>query len=110
VSGAGSSTEISLILLDAGVGIGRSDYLAEIVGFVSSVAGAGYEPECPHPAHVPLKPKSGRMLATSSGMKAALGAVLLAAGALVLTGFDKVFEAAMVRAAPSWLVDLTTRF
>lgn len=52
----------------------------------------------------------GRMLSAGSGMKAALGALLLAAGVLVLTGFDKVLEAAMVRSAPSWLVDLTTRF
>lgn len=52
----------------------------------------------------------GRMLTASSGMKAALGSLLLAAGVLVLTGFDKVLEAAMVRSAPSWLVDLTTRF
>lgn len=52
----------------------------------------------------------GRMLAASSGMKAALGALLLAAGVLVLTGFDKVLETAMVRSAPSWLVDLTTKF
>jgi cytochrome c biogenesis protein CcdA len=52
----------------------------------------------------------GRMLTASSGMKAALGALLLAAGVLVLKGFDKVLEAAMVRSAPSWLVDLTTRF
>ncbi|MBN9039209.1 MAG: sulfite exporter TauE/SafE family protein [Rhizobiales bacterium] len=52
----------------------------------------------------------GRMLSAGSGMKAALGALLFAAGVLVLTGFDKVLEAAMVRSAPSWLVDLTTRF
>ena len=51
----------------------------------------------------------GRMLSAGSGMKAALGALLFAAGVLVLTGFDKVLEAAMVRSAPSWLVDLTTR-
>lgn len=52
----------------------------------------------------------GRMLSASAGMKAALGVLLLVAGVLVLTGFDKVLEAAMVRSAPSWLVDLTTRF
>lgn len=52
----------------------------------------------------------GRMLSAGYGMKAALGALLFAAGLLVLTGFDKVLEAAMVRSAPTWLVDLTTRF
>lgn len=52
----------------------------------------------------------GRMLSAGSGMKAALGAMLLAAGVLVLTGLDKALEAAMIRSAPSWLIDLTTRF
>jgi cytochrome c biogenesis protein CcdA len=52
----------------------------------------------------------GRMLTAGSGMKAALGVLLLAAGVLVLRGFDKLLEAAIVRSAPSWLVDLTTRF
>lgn len=52
----------------------------------------------------------GRMLSAGSGMKAALGALLLVAGVLVLTGFDEVLEVAIVRSAPSWLVDLTTRF
>jgi hypothetical protein len=46
----------------------------------------------------------------SAQLKATLGLLLLAAGVLVLTGFDKVLEDAMVRSAPSWLVDLTTRF
>lgn len=50
------------------------------------------------------------MLSASSRIKATLGLLLLAAGVLVLTGFDKVLEDAMVRSAPSWLVDLTTRF
>jgi hypothetical protein len=50
------------------------------------------------------------MLTAGSGMKAALGVLLLAAGVLVLRGFDKLLEAAIVRSAPSWLVDLTTRF
>lgn len=43
----------------------------------------------------------GRMLSAGSGMKAALGVLLLTAGVLVLTGFDKVLEAAMVSSAPS---------
>lgn len=52
----------------------------------------------------------GWMMSAGSGMKAAFGAMLLVAGVLVLSGFDKVLEAAMVRSAPSWLVCLTTRF
>ena len=50
------------------------------------------------------------MMSAGSGIKAAFGALLLVAGVLMLSGFDKVLEAAMVRSAPSWLVDLTTRF
>ena len=52
----------------------------------------------------------GRMLSAGSGMKAAFGTVMLAAGILVLTGLDKALQAAMVQSAPSWLIDLTTRF
>jgi cytochrome c-type biogenesis protein len=43
-------------------------------------------------------------------MKAALGLLLVAIGALVLAGVDKSVEAALVNASPQWLTDLTTRF
>jgi cytochrome c-type biogenesis protein len=36
--------------------------------------------------------------------------VLLAAGLLVLTGFDKRVEAAVVNVMPAWLTELTTRY
>jgi cytochrome c-type biogenesis protein len=39
-----------------------------------------------------------------------LGVVLVLAGALVLSGFDKTIEAAFVQNSPEWLVRLTTRF
>ncbi len=44
------------------------------------------------------------------GVKMALGLVFVAVGALVLSGFDKAFETALVNASPQWLTDLTTRF
>lgn len=42
--------------------------------------------------------------------KPILGAVMLAAGLLVLSGRDKVVEAQLVRSMPDWLTTLTTRF
>ena len=38
------------------------------------------------------------------------GAILLAAGLLVLTGLDKHVEAALIDVSPDWLTELTTRF
>lgn len=40
----------------------------------------------------------------------ALGLALAAAGLLVVTGLDKVLEAAFVEVSPDWLINLTTRF
>jgi cytochrome c biogenesis protein CcdA len=51
----------------------------------------------------------GRMLAASGGLKAALGALLVAAGVMTLTGFDRTLQAALERALPDWLVVITTR-
>ena len=39
-----------------------------------------------------------------------MGAALLVIGLAILTGFDKTLETALTQAAPSWLVDITTRF
>lgn len=52
----------------------------------------------------------GRMLAAGSGGKAVMGAILVATGVLIFTGFDKRLEAALVEASPAWLTELTTRF
>jgi cytochrome c biogenesis protein CcdA len=52
----------------------------------------------------------GSLLSAGSGVKSALGAVLLVVGALILTGTDKAVEAALVEASPAWLTELTTRF
>ena len=42
--------------------------------------------------------------------KGGLGILLIAIGALVITGFDKSIETVLVAASPQWLTDLTTRF
>ena len=36
--------------------------------------------------------------------------ILVVSGAVILSGYDKAIEAALVNASPSWLTDLTTRF
>jgi cytochrome c biogenesis protein CcdA len=51
-----------------------------------------------------------RMGVAGKGGKAALGALLLVAGALVVSGLDKRVETWFVEAMPDWLVALTTRF
>jgi sulfite exporter TauE/SafE len=52
----------------------------------------------------------GRMLAAGSGGKALMGAILIAAGALILSGWDKRLETILVEVSPAWLTELTTRF
>lgn len=51
-----------------------------------------------------------RMAAAGKGLKIGLGIILIAIGALILSGLDRSLEAALVDAAPAWLIDLTTRF
>lgn len=51
-----------------------------------------------------------RMMSAGKGLKAALGLILVVSGAVILSGYDKAIEAALVNASPSWLTDLTTRF
>ena len=50
----------------------------------------------------------GRMLAAGRVGKQALGGVMLGLGILILSGADKLFEAWVLKAAPGWLVRLTT--
>ena len=52
----------------------------------------------------------GRLLTAGSGGKILMGTVLVAIGALILSGFDKRLEAFLVEASPAWLTELTTRF
>ena len=49
------------------------------------------------------------MLATGMLGKRVLGLALVATGALILTGYDKLLEAALLRVTPEWLTDITTR-
>jgi cytochrome c-type biogenesis protein len=51
-----------------------------------------------------------RMLAAGKTGKIAMGIVLIATGFMVLTGWDKAFEAFLVDASPAWLTNFTTRF
>ncbi|RAZ91512.1 cytochrome c biogenesis protein CcdA [Mesorhizobium hawassense] len=50
----------------------------------------------------------GRMLSASSGIKMALGALLVAAGVMTLTGFDRTIQIGLEQALPDWLVAITT--
>lgn len=52
----------------------------------------------------------GRMLATGQGGKTVLGVVLLATGALLLSGLDKPLETVILSAMPEWLNEFATRF
>lgn len=51
-----------------------------------------------------------RMLSAGKSGKIAMGIVLIATGAMVLTGLDKAFEELLVDASPVWLTNFTTRF
>ena len=49
----------------------------------------------------------GKMMSAGSAAKSALGAVLMAIGLLVLSGYDKAAETALVNVMPEWLTALT---
>lgn len=50
----------------------------------------------------------GRLMAAGRFGKQALGGVMLILGAAIISGTDKLFEAWLLRAAPDWLLRLTT--
>jgi cytochrome c biogenesis protein CcdA len=52
----------------------------------------------------------GSLLTAGARGKTLLGLVLAATGALLLTGYDKTAEAAVLRVAPDWLTSIATRF
>jgi len=52
----------------------------------------------------------GGMMNAGKGLKQAMGAMLLALGILMLSGYDKAIETQLVQASPAWLTDLATRF
>ncbi|HEY5794191.1 MAG TPA: cytochrome c biogenesis CcdA family protein [Bosea sp. (in: a-proteobacteria)] len=51
-----------------------------------------------------------RLMEGGKAAKIALGLVLVAVGLLIVSGYDKVAEAELVRRSPDWLTTLTTRF
>jgi cytochrome c-type biogenesis protein len=51
-----------------------------------------------------------RLMSAGKTGKIALGLVLLATGAFILSGIDKQVETVLVDASPAWLTHLTTRF
>jgi len=50
----------------------------------------------------------GRLLGASSGIKMVLGAVLIVAGVMTLSGFDRTIQIGLEQALPDWLVAITT--
>lgn len=48
--------------------------------------------------------------ATSGKAKLVFAALFIGMGLMILFGIDKIIEAALVKAMPNWLLDLTTRF
>lgn len=52
----------------------------------------------------------GRMMSGGKAGKAIMGALLVLVGVAILTGADKRIETVLTANAPTWLVDLTTRF
>lgn len=52
----------------------------------------------------------GKLMSTGQNGKKILGIILLAAGILILAGWDKTFEAWILHISPEWLTNLTTRF
>ncbi|MFC3677139.1 cytochrome c biogenesis CcdA family protein [Ferrovibrio xuzhouensis] len=51
-----------------------------------------------------------RLLRVGRGGRSLLGSLLVAVGALILTGFDKRLETFLVDVSPAWLTRLTTQF
>lgn len=52
----------------------------------------------------------GRITNAGSGLKIALGLLLILTAGAILSGFDKALETALVEASPEWLTALTTSF
>lgn len=57
-----------------------------------------------------LQRSRGTLLAASRTFKSIIGIILVVLGGLILTGYDKHIEAALVAASPEWLTHLTTQF
>lgn len=57
-----------------------------------------------------MKKMRGKLMQAGKNGKVALGAIMVAIAALILTGADKPLEAWLVEISPAWLTALTTRF
>lgn len=57
-----------------------------------------------------LQKSRGTLLAASHTFKSLFGIILVSLGVLILSGYDKQVEAALVVASPEWLTKLTTQF
>lgn len=57
-----------------------------------------------------IKPRRAALESVGRIANPALGALLVFLGALILLGYDRTIEAALVKAMPDWLLELTTRF
>lgn len=57
-----------------------------------------------------LAKKKGGLAAFSARVRPIFGWLLVGVGLLILSGFDKLLEVALLRAMPDWLIELTTRF
>jgi cytochrome c-type biogenesis protein len=57
-----------------------------------------------------LMRQRNRLIAGGKAAKIALGALLILLGAMIVSGFDRRIETALVDWSPQWLTDLTTRF
>ena len=57
-----------------------------------------------------MKRWRGRMLGAGQTGKSVLGGGAVLVALLIVTGWDKLIETALVNASPAWLNDLTTRF
>jgi cytochrome c biogenesis protein CcdA len=52
----------------------------------------------------------GKLMSATGFGKAALGVILIATSLLILSGYDRPLEAAILDASPDWLTALTTHF
>jgi cytochrome c-type biogenesis protein len=57
-----------------------------------------------------LQRSRGKLLSASHRFKSVLGTILVVLGVLIVSGYDKPVEAALVEASPEWLTKLTTQF
>ena len=52
----------------------------------------------------------GKLMQSGKAGKVALGVIVVALAALIVTGADKPMESYLVDQSPAWLTNLTTRF